>query len=113
MIERAARVFPADVLHLARLTVSLRIAVGLGRVVIIPGLGGPLCGDLRVEGPIRQVEAVDGVGEGAALETIGRKPAAAIPGVHFFPHVALTDLERQDALWADRRLDFVVRNERG
>ena len=113
MIERAARRFPADMLNLTSLVVSIGVAVSLRRVVIVTGFGRPLRGNLRVKGPVRKIKTVNRIGESATFETVGRKPAATIPGVDSVADNALIYLKREHTLRADRRLDFVVRNKRG
>ena len=50
--------------------------VGLGLVVVVAGLGGPVRVDLRVERPVRQVDAAHGVGERAPLRARSARATA-------------------------------------
>ena len=69
---------PADMPHLPRLhTASL--LVRFRRVVVVAGLGSPPRVDLRVESPIRQVDAPHRVGQRFILERRRRKPQVSIP----------------------------------
>ena len=62
MLDAARGRLPAHVLHLARLRAPV-LLVGFGRVVVMPGFGGPCGVDARVERPVRQVDAAHRVGQ--------------------------------------------------
>ena len=104
------RGLPAHVLHLARARLAV-LGVGLGRVVVVARLRGPLRVGLRVERPVRQVDALHGVGERAPLERVGREPQLAVPLPDAVARRRLADHERQHALGTERGLGFLVRNE--
>ena len=112
MIERSGGRDPASSLDPARLRFPIRIRVTLSLVIIIARIRRPIGVDLRIEGPIGNVDAVDGIGEGATLERVRRKPTIAIPTAHRVAHVCLRQFEFEQAFWPNRRLDFVVGDER-
>ena len=66
---------------------------------------------MRIERPIRQVDAFDGVGERAQLERGRREPQLAIPRTNALPRVAFGELERQHALGTKRGSCLFVRSE--
>ena len=107
----AGRGLPPDVLHLPRLRLSLVVAIGFGRVVVVARLGLPRAHDLRVERPVRNVDALDGVDQRAGLQTSRRQPLALVPAADLLADGGLGDLERQQALRPDRRLDLLVVDE--
>jgi len=106
----ARRRLPADVPHLPRAQLAV-FGVRLGRVVVVPGLGGPRRVDLRVERPVRQVDAVHGVGQRGSLQPVRREPQPAVPRADAVARRAFADPERQHAFRAERRLGFVVRHD--
>ena len=97
--------------HLARLRVAAGVAVGLGGVVVIAGLGLPAGADVGVKRPVGQVDAVQRVRQRGVLELVGRKPAAAVPLADAVTDLAVADLEGQDALWRDGVAAFFVRDD--
>src|SRR5262245_14903600 len=76
------------------------------------GFGLPRTDRLRVERPVRNVDAADLIDERAALQLSRRQPLARIPPPNLLANLALGDLERQETLRADRCLDFLVVDER-
>lgn len=73
---------PAHLADLAgaalRLAVDVR-RVGLGDVVVVAGLGGPLRGDLGVEGPEGHVDALHLLDAGLLLQVVRAEPQAVEP----------------------------------
>src|SRR4051812_43032195 len=67
--------------------------------------------DASVEGPIRDVETLDGVHEGCDGEPSRRKPAAVPPPADVVSHPTGVDTEGKHALWTNRRADFPVVHE--
>src|SRR5687767_11482430 len=112
MPDLAGRRLPAYVPHLPPLRPALIVAVGFRRVVVVPGFCLPRTDDMRIEGPVRDVDAVDTINEGAALEVVRRQPLRAEPAADLFADFALIDLERQHALRPDRSADLRVVDER-
>ena len=108
--ELAGRRHPAHVLDLARARLPAFL-VRLGRVVVVAGIGRPLRVGLRVERPVRQVDALHRVGQRALLERIRREPQLAVPLPDAIARRALAHHERQHALGAERGLGFLVRHE--
>src|SRR4029077_4675540 len=66
---------------------------------------------LRVEGPVGNVDALDGVHERARFQAAGGEPLALVPAADLLAHRRLRDAERQEALRPDRRLDLRVGHE--
>ena len=112
MFERTGGGFPTGFLDLARLAPAFGVGEGFRLVVVIAGVGGPVGVDLGVEGPIRKVNAVDGVGEGAGFEFVRGKPTVAIPFADFVADFRLGDLKFEQRFRADGCFDLIVRNER-
>ncbi len=79
MFEDARRGFPSHVLYLARLGAALVVTVSLGGVVVVTCLPFPRTDDLRIERPVRNVDAVDGVDEGAGFQSSWSEPLARVP----------------------------------
>src|SRR3972149_4764157 len=102
----ARRWFPADVLHLARSGPAAVIAVGLGRVVVVPRFGFPRARRMGVERPVRNIYPAHAVDERALLQRARREPLARVPAADLLPHLALRDLEREQRLRPDRCLDL-------
>lgn len=100
-------------LHLPRLGVAVAVAVGFGRGVVMPGLGLPVGAGMCVKRPVRQVNALQGVGERRRFEAIGGKPALAIPGPYPVAHLAFGKFERQQALRGNGVAQRFVRNDGG
>ena len=65
---------PSDPLHLTHLRLAVR-GEGFGFVVVVTGVGLPARADLGVESPVRQVDAVQRVGQRGRLEPVRREPA--------------------------------------
>src|SRR3954468_19870093 len=103
---------PAGVLHLPRLRVALAVAIRLGRVVVVARLGFPRTHHLRVEGPVGNVDALDGIDERARLQAARREPLALVPTADLLAHRRFGEAERQQALGPDRRLDLLVIDQR-
>src|SRR5262245_39675575 len=76
------------------------------------GFGLPRTDRLRVERPVRNIDAANLIDERAGLQLSRRKPLAGIPLPNLLANLALGDLERQETLRTDRRLDFLVINQR-
>jgi hypothetical protein len=66
-----------------------------------------------VERPVRNVEAAHRVHERRPREASRREPLAAPPAPDVVADAIVVYAKRQDAGWADRRLDLVVVHERG
>ena len=66
---------------------------------------------LRVECPVRDVEAFDRVDEGRECQFPRRKPAALPPPPNIVAHATGVYSKRQDALRTDRRSDLLVVDE--
>src|SRR5687767_2374373 len=73
----------------------------LGFVVMVARFSGPICVNLSVESPVRDVEAVNRVSEGARLQRIRRKPATSVPCADLIPNLRFRELEFQHTLRAD------------
>ena len=69
--------------------------------------------DLRVERPVRDVEALDRVDEGRDRQLPRREPPAPPPAPDVVANPAGIDSKRQHALRADRRSDLLVVHQRG
>ena len=67
--------------------------------------------DLRVERPVRQIHALDRVGERAPLERVRREPQPAVPRSDAVARLPSLTRERQHALGPKRILGLLVRNE--
>ena len=113
LIEFARGVDPADFAHLAALGASVGVAVAFAFEVIMAGFGGPGGMGLGVESPVREVSAVEGVGEGAAFKFVGGEPVGAIPFADGFADFAVGDFKREQTFRANGCLDFGVRSEGG
>jgi hypothetical protein len=112
VIDDAGRRLPANPLLGTHDRPPLRVAAGHHDRVVVTGLRRPWAVDLRVERPVRNVEAANGVNERRDGQASWRKPAAAPPAFDVIAHAARVDLERQHALWTNRRLDLLVIDER-
>src|SRR6185437_1277476 len=112
MIERAGAGLPANVLDLARLSAAAGIGVGFRCVIIIAALGGPVGVDLRVECPVGDVKAFDGVRERGVFQFVRREPAAAVPATDGIANLTFAELHRQQAFGRESLFDFFVRHER-
>ena len=112
MAHLSGRRLPADVAHLPRLPAPLIVAVCLGRVVVMAGFGPPRTDDMRVEGPVGNVDAVHAIDERPPPERVRRQPLRAVPPADLLAHLDVGDLERQQALRPDRRLDLIVGHQR-
>jgi len=66
-----------------------------------------------VKRPVRQVYAVQRIGQGCVFEFVGRKPAAAIPLADFVAHLPVADLEGQNALRRDGIAALFMRHDGG
>ena len=104
---------PAHMAHLARLCVAAGVAVGLGGVVVIAGLGMPAGADVGVKRPVGQVDAVQRVRQRGVLELVGRKPAAAVPLADAVADLDVADLEGQNALRRDGVAALFMRHDGG
>src|SRR5436305_13497475 len=104
------RGLPADVAHLPRARRAV-FAIGLGRVVVVAALGGPIGLDVRIERPVGKVNALDGIRQRTPLEGARREPKPAVPRSDSIAGRALRDLEWKHALGAKGALGLVVRNE--
>src|SRR5262245_2074680 len=78
----------------------------------MPGYRFPRADGLRVERPVRNVDAVHAIDEGASLERTRREPLARVPAANLLAYLGFRDLEGQQALRSDGRLDFLVVDER-
>src|ERR1043165_6352615 len=107
MPHAARRRLPTHMLHLAGLHPAT-LVISFGGVVVIACLGSPRRVDLRVERPIRQIDAAHGTGERAAFECVRRKPELAVPRADPVARTRFADRERQHALWTKSRLGFFV-----
>jgi hypothetical protein len=112
MPDLAGGRLPADVAHLPGFSAAV-LADGLGGVVVVSGLGLPGADRVRIEGPVRDVEAVDAIDQRASLEGVRRQPLAGVPLANLLADLFLADLERQQALRPDRCLDLLVVDECG
>ena len=110
VLQPPGRGLPAHVLHLARLRAPV-LFVSLGRVVVVPGLGGPFGVDARVERPVRQIDAAHGVGERLLRERRRREPQLAVPRADLVARRGIADLKRQHALRTERGLRLLVGHE--
>ena len=113
VLDAARRRLPPDVLDLACLRSPAAVAISLSRVVIVARLRAPGTCRLRVEGPVRQIDAVNGVHERTPCQRVRREPLARVPPANLVANLRLRDLERQDALRCDRILRLGVVHERG
>ena len=113
MVHGAGAGHPADFLYLTCLDAAVGVAKGFGLVVVIAAEGGPVGVDLGVEGPVGNVKALGGVGQGGVFEAVGGEPAAGIPGANGVAHLAFGELHGQKAFRAEGGLDFLVGNEGG
>ena len=111
MLQPAGRGLPADVLHLSRLRAPVIVGVALRRVVVVPGFSRPRRVHVRIEGPVRQVDALDRVGERAPLQRVGCEPEFPVPPANAVARLVFADLERQHALRPERILGLLVRDQ--
>ena len=111
VLDLARGRLPAHVPDLTRLRAPA-FPIGLGRVVVVARLGVPWAHDLRVERPVRNVDAVHAVDERAALQLAGREPLARVPPPDLLADARVRHDERQQALRPDGRLDFLIVDER-
>src|SRR5690606_32383144 len=72
-----------------------------GLVVVVPRFCPPARAGMRIEGPVRQVDAAQRVGEGSGLQPIGREPSGAVPLADPVTYLPVAQLEGQDALRRD------------
>ena len=112
MVDRPRRGLPSHVTYLPSVRPALIVAIGFGRVVVVPRVGLPLAVRLRVEGPVGHVQTVQLIDQRLVLERVRREPAAFVPLLHLVANVALRRPERQQALGPDRRLQLLVIHER-
>ena len=108
MPDLTRRRLPPHVPHLACRSLSAVVPVGFGRVVVVPRLGRPRADRLRVEGPVRDVDAADPIDQRATLERARREPLARVPAANLLAHLRFGNLERQETLRPDWRLDLLV-----
>src|SRR4030095_6457403 len=71
----------------------------------------PWADDVRVEGPVRNVDAVNAIDQRPRAQLVWREPLARVPLPDLFADVGLGDRERQQTLRADGRFDFFVVDE--
>ena len=69
--------------------------------------------DLRVKGPVGNVEPLHNVGEGRMFELVRREPAAGVPLADGIAHLVLADFHRQQTFRPKSVLDLLIRHERG
>ena len=69
--------------------------------------------DLGVEGPVGDVEALGGVGQGGVFEAVGGEPAGGIPAANVVARLVFGQLHGQEALRTEGGLDFLVGNQGG
>src|SRR4051812_33026935 len=112
MLDTARCRFPTDVANLTGLRASLVVAVRFGRVVIVARFRFPRTHGLRIEGPVRNVNAANAIDECPALQLPWGQPLARVPSPNLLPDLTLADLEREQTLRADRRLDLGVIDQR-
>jgi hypothetical protein len=67
---------------------------------------------VRVERPVRNVDAAHAIDESALFQLSRRQPLAPVPLADTLANLRLGDLEGEDALGPDRRLDLLVVDER-
>ena len=93
---------------------ALAFPVGRGdrHVVVVSGFGVPRAVHLGVEGPVGDVEALDGVDECRPPQPSRRQPLAPPPLADALAHGAGINAERQHAGGADGRLDLLIGHER-
>jgi len=111
MLQPARRRLPANVLNLPCLRVAVVVGVAFGRVVVVPGFGGPARVDVRIEGPVRQVDALDCVRQRAAFQCVGRQPKLAIPAAYAVARLVFAHLERKHAFRPKRILGLLIRDQ--
>ena len=92
---------PAYMLHLPGFQTAIGAAHLLGGVVVVAGLGAPARKCPGIEGPVRQVDALEGIGGSRLFQAAGCKPAFAVPGTQDVPHLGVVMFERQHALGRD------------
>ena len=61
-----------------------------------------------IEGPVRQIDALQRVGCSRPLQAVRCKPAGPIPGAQHITHLTFTDAKRQQALRRDRIAHLLV-----
>ena len=92
---------PAHMLHLPGFQTAIGAAYLFGGVVIVAGLGAPARKCPGIEGPVRQIDALEGIGGSRFFQAAGCKPAFAVPGTQDVPHLCVVIFERQHALGRD------------
>ena len=112
MSDFAGGWLPAHLALLPALRTSLVVTVRFGRVVVVPRLRLPRADDVCVEGPVRDIDAVDAVDERAPLQVVRRQPLRPEPSPDLLAHFPLVHLEGKHSLGADRRADFRVVEQR-
>src|SRR5687767_11597253 len=88
MIALTPARLPSNFPHLSGFGVAVGIAILFGLVIVITALGGPIGLDLGIEGPVRDVEAFDGIGQRLPAQLIGCEPTSGIPASHRITHFA-------------------------
>src|ERR671918_631978 len=104
----ARRWLPANVPHRACLTAPVLVPVGFSHVVVMPSLCAPGADGMGVERPVWNVDAVDAIHERAIAKAVRGQPLGAVPAPDPIAYDTLGDLERKEALRANRGLDLVV-----
>jgi hypothetical protein len=112
MGEVACALFPTGFLDLTGLHFAVGAAVLFGDVIMISGLGGPVGIHMRIEGPVGQIDAVQGVCEGNAFELVGCPPPALVPFAKLVPHLGVGNHCGQQAFRSDE-IPHVVHRDNG
>ncbi len=77
-------------------------------VVVAARIRLPIRMDLRVERPVRHIQATDRISERAFVQVVRREPLTPIPRPHQFARLGFVDGERQERLRRKRLFDFCV-----
>src|SRR6185436_17494267 len=82
-------------------------------VIVGAGFSGPPRVDARVERPVGEIDALDGVGGRLDGELVRGEPLAAVPAANEVARLRLRLLHWQERLGPDRLLHLLVWHQRG
>ena len=100
------------ILHMPRHRVPADLGFPLAVLVALAAFGGVVGADLGIEGPVRQVHAVQRVGQGLAAQVVGRPEVRSVPLLHPIARAGCVHRKRQQALGPDDVTGFFERHQR-